>query len=81
MNWTHSQDYKYVYYSTAGPETTAWRVKLADRQLEMITSLKKLVRAAGPGGGTDIGVAPDGSLLFTRDVGTHEICAIAVKWP
>ena len=28
-----------------------------------------------------IGVAPDGSAVFTRNTGTQEIYALAVKWP
>jgi WD40-like Beta Propeller Repeat len=30
---------------------------------------------------TRIGVAPDGSAVFTRDIGTQEIYALTVKWP
>jgi hypothetical protein len=47
----------------------------------MITSLKNLPRATGPDGNTQIGVAPDGSAVFTRDIGTQEIYALTVKWP
>jgi hypothetical protein len=49
--------------------------------VETITSLKGLHRATGPGGNTEIGVAPDGSPVFTRDIGTQEIYALTVKWP
>lgn len=31
--------------------------------------------------GLSAGVAPDGSLLLTRDIGTQEIYALNVKWP
>jgi len=50
-------------------------------KVEAITNLKGLVRATGPGGTTAIGVAPDGSPVLTRDIGTHEIYALNVKWP
>jgi len=59
----------------------ALRVRLADHQVEMITSLKDLHRATGSGGNTQISVAPDGSVVFTRDIGTQDIYALAVKWP
>jgi len=47
----------------------------------MITSLKDLRRATGLGSQTQISVAPDGSAVFTRDIGTQEIYALTVKWP
>lgn len=81
VNWVHSPDYKYVYYSTGGTEPQALRVRLADHKVETITSLKELPRAIGPDGNTQISVAPDGSPVFTRDVGTQEIYALTVKWP
>jgi eukaryotic-like serine/threonine-protein kinase len=81
VNWAHSPDYKYVYYTTGGAEPMAFRVRLADRQVETITSLKGLPRATGPGGNTEISVAPDGSPVFTRNTGAQEIYALTVKWP
>jgi hypothetical protein len=33
------------------------------------------------GGDLWISFAPDGSPLFTRDIGTQEIYALTVKWP
>jgi hypothetical protein len=59
----------------------AFRVRLADREVETITSLKSLLLAVGPGGNTQFGVAADGSPVFTRDTGTQEIYALTVKWP
>jgi len=80
-NWSYSPDYKYVYYSTGGAEPQALRVGLADHKVETITSLKELPRAIGPDSNTQISVAPDGSPVFTRDIGTQEIYALTVKWP
>jgi DNA-binding beta-propeller fold protein YncE len=81
VNWAHSPDYKYVYYTTGGAEPMASRIRLADHQVETITSLKGLPRGTGPGGNTEISVAPDGSAVFTRNTGTQEIYALTVKWP
>ncbi|MBZ5582658.1 MAG: serine/threonine-protein kinase [Acidobacteriia bacterium] len=81
VNWVHTPDYKSVDYITGGADPMLFRVRLADRKIETITSLKGLHRATGPGGNTEIGVAPDGSPVFTRDIGTQEIYALTVKWP
>jgi eukaryotic-like serine/threonine-protein kinase len=81
VNWAHSPDYKYVYYTTGGADPMALRIRLADHGVETITSLKGMLRGTGPGGNTEIGVAPDGSAVFTRNTGTQEIYALTVKWP
>ena len=81
VNWAHSPDYKYVYYTTGGLQPQALRVRLADHKVEPIASLKDLPRATGPDGNTQISVAADGSAVFTRDIGTQEIYALTVKWP
>lgn len=80
-NWAHSPDYKYLYYTTRGAEPKAMRIRWADRKVEFIVSLKNLRRALGTGGHTQISVAPDGSPVFTRDIGSQEIYALTVKWP
>jgi len=81
VNWAHSPDYQYVYYTTGGADPKAMRVRLADCKVETITSLRNLSRAQGPDTNTQISVAPDGSAIFTRDVGTQEIYALTLKWP
>jgi len=81
VNWAHSPDYKYVYYSTGGAEPQALRVRLADHKVETLASLKNFSRARYGGQITYISVAPDGSPVFTRDIGTQEIYALTVKWP
>jgi len=80
-NYAHSPDYKYVYYTTERAEPQALRIRLADRKVETIASLKDLRRALGPDGNAQISVAPDGSAIFTRDIGTQEIYALTLKWP
>ena len=81
VNWVHLPDYKSVDYITGGTEPMLLNVRLADRRVETITSLKGLHRATGPAGNTEISVAPDDSPVFTRDIGTREIYALTVKWP
>ena len=81
VDWAHSPDDQYAYYTTGGPDPTAFRIRLADHKVETITRLKDLRRAVGPNGNTAIGVAPDGSAVFTRNIGTMEIYALTVKWP
>jgi hypothetical protein len=81
FNWAHSPDYKYVYYTTGGAEPKAVRIRLSDHKVENIASLKDLRRALGPDGNSQISVAPDGSAIFTRDIGTEEIYALTLKWP
>jgi Tol biopolymer transport system component len=82
VNWEWSQDSKYVYCVDSGPgEPMARRIRVADKQMEVITGLKNIRRVDDFFVGYWAGVAPDGSLLFTRDVGTQEIYALSVKWP
>jgi hypothetical protein len=82
VNWMPSPDGKYIYYATWGTDPKAMRIRLADRQVETLTSLKNLHRFLDSvEGGTQISVAPDGSPVFTRDIGTGEIYALTVKWP
>ena len=81
INWARSLDYKYLYYTTGGAEPNAMRVRIADRKIELITSLKNLRRSISPIGATQISAAPDGSPVFTRDLSTQEIYALDVKWP
>jgi Tol biopolymer transport system component len=80
-NWMPSPDGRYLYYATRGDDPQAMRIRLADRHVETITSLKNLHRVVdNVDGTTQIGVAPDGSPIFTRDLGTQEIYALTVKW-
>jgi hypothetical protein len=67
--------------TTGGPEPLALRIRFSDHKVETIASLKGLRRVVDVNVGTEINVAPDGSALFTRDVGTQEIYALDVKWP
>jgi hypothetical protein len=82
VSWSVSQDGKYLYFTTGGAEPQAKRVRLSEGKVETIaslTSLRPVVDAIE--GGTQIGVAPDASIVFTRDIGMQEIYALNVKWP
>jgi hypothetical protein len=75
-DWMVSPDSKYMYFVRETPgNPEAMRVRLAHRKVEVIASLKGFRWASGW-----VGVAPDGSLLLTRDIGTQEICALNVNW-
>ena len=79
VNWNMSPDQKYLYFTTGGAEPKTQRLRFAGRQIETITSLKDLRRVVDES--TQIDVAPDGSPVFTRDIGTQEIYALSVGWP
>jgi len=78
-NWHASPFNKYLYFTMEGAEPTVQRLRFADLKVETITSLKDLRRLVELG--TDLNVAPDGSPVFTRDIGTEEIYALNVRWP
>lgn len=83
-DWTVSPDSRYAYFARETPENPqAMRVRLADRKIEVVASLKGLRRVSDSsiGGASWVGVSPDGSLLLTRDIGTQEIYALNVIWP
>ena len=81
--WNLSPDRKYFYFTTGGVEPKAQRLRIADHQVETITSLKDFRRVVESMemGRTQINVAPDGSAVFTRDIGSQEIYALSVRWP
>jgi TolB-like protein/DNA-binding winged helix-turn-helix (wHTH) protein len=84
QNYMISPDSKYLYFVRETPENPqAMRVRFADRRIEVVASLKGVRRVADPeiGGQSWVGVAPDGSLLLTRDTGAQEVYALNVRWP
>jgi serine/threonine protein kinase/Tol biopolymer transport system component len=82
INWNLSPDRKYFYFTTGGAEPTVQRLRFADRRIETITGLKDLRRVVDLAEGTtQVNVAPDGSPVFTRDIGSQEIYSLAIKWP
>jgi hypothetical protein len=82
VNLFPSVDRKYLYFTTGGTEAPKLlRFRFSDHRVEELGSLKDLRRAVDFYFGTQINVAPDGSALFTRDIGTQEIYALNVRWP
>lgn len=79
--WQISLDRRYLFAATAGDDPKALRIRIADHAVETITSLKSLRWADDWYSGVSTGVAPDGSLLFTRAIGTQEIYSLTVRWP
>jgi Tol biopolymer transport system component len=81
VNWEGSPDGKYFLYSTGGNNPTIFRMRLADRAVEEITSRKNLSVVDDPYVGTQVSVGADNSAVVTRDTGTQEVYALSVKWP
>ena len=80
-NW--SLDSKYTYFediSRDGPEID--RVSIAMRMKERVVLLKGITRVNMPDSGAPWnGVAPDGSPLIMRDVGSREIYSLELQLP
>ena len=76
--WQHwSQDGKYIYFSDF---KALFRLRIADRQIERLTTLKDLRLASGSSGPW-IGWAPDDSPLVLRDTGIQDIYALEWQTP
>ena len=73
-----SVDSTYMYCASGGPEPKALRIRMANRTVETITGLKDIRRTMFS---AQIRIAPDGSPVFTRDVGSQQIYALTVAWP
>jgi hypothetical protein len=80
QNWINSPDGKYVYYAAGGAEPTIQRIRVADRKVETVTSLKDFTRVANFGA-PQLRMAEDGSPTLTRAVDTEEIYALNMLWP
>lgn len=74
---TWSRDGKYVYFAViSSPDPALYRVRVRDKKLEMLTSLKGF-----PVAGLWTGVAPGGSPLLLRDISIQEVYALRVRLP
>jgi hypothetical protein len=80
VNNINSSDGKYVYVATGGADPGVARIRVADRHLETIVSLKDFVRVMNYGW-FQLRVAPDGSPTLTRALDGPEIYALNVRWP
>ena len=80
-NW--SPDGKYAYFEdmgSDGPEID--RVSIATRKKERVVVLKNVLRVNMPDSGAPWnGVAPDGSPLIMRDVGSRELYSLELQLP
>ena len=81
VNWVTTLDAKYLYATTDAPDAPLLRIRLSDGHAETVTSLKNFRRLTNPVTlYTRVNVAPDGSAVFTRDIGTEEIYALKLRW-
>jgi Tol biopolymer transport system component len=81
VNWAHSPDFSFFYYTTSGQNARLVRVRASDLKSEVVANRKDIHLPVGSGTTAAMGVAPDGSPLFIFEVGTQEIYALSVKWP
>ena len=63
-----------------GSDAAIDRVRISDRKLEKVVSLKGIRLTIGEVG-TWCGLAPDNSPLILRDVGSQEIYALDLRLP
>ena len=77
VNWESSPDGTYFFYSVGGNDPKIFRMRLADRSVEEVTTMKGFASVDNPA----LSVSPDNLPVLTRNSGTQEICALSVKWP
>jgi hypothetical protein len=76
-----SQDSRYVQFDTGfGSDPAVDRVRISDKKLERVASLKGLRRVVAPFVSWS-GITPDGSPLLMSDTGTQEIYALDFEAP
>lgn len=79
LNW--SSDSKFVYFDNGfSPEPAVYRVRLADRRVEQIASLKDSRRVVTPWS-TWFGLTPEGDILLMHDTGSQEVYALDLDIP
>jgi serine/threonine protein kinase/Tol biopolymer transport system component len=78
-----SRDSRYIYFDNFPSRDIAiYRVRVGSGQVEQVTSLGALRRAESASLLSPwMGLAPDGSPLLVRDIGTQEIYALDVDLP
>jgi serine/threonine protein kinase/Tol biopolymer transport system component len=76
-----SPDSQYVYFDTqSNADPAIYRVRVSDKKLETVASLKNLRRVILPFLPW-MGLTPDGSPLLMRDTGTQEVYALDFEEP
>jgi Tol biopolymer transport system component len=79
LQW--SSDSKSLFFDNGfNAEQGIFRVRLADRKVEQITSLKEFRRVVNPWS-TWFGLTPDGAPLLMRDTGSQEVYALDFDAP
>ena len=79
--YSWSRDGKFVYFDVPTTnEPAIYRVRVADRKVERVVSMKGFSRALAQFG-VWMGLAPDDSPLVLRDAGVQEIYALDVDLP
>jgi eukaryotic-like serine/threonine-protein kinase len=73
LQW--SADGRHVYFKRLENEAALMRVRVDDRSVEEVVSLKN-IKNTGWGGGIWIGLTPGNAPLLLRDTGTQEIYAL-----
>ncbi len=77
-----SADGRYLYFDSGlGKDPAVLRLRIADRQLERVVSLRNFRRAMGSSGWPWSGLTPDGSPLLMRNVGSQEVYALDWEAP
>jgi len=78
--WSH--DSKYVYFSSTDQgEPVYCRVRITDRKLERVISLKDIKRPTSDSWGNWTGLDPNDAPLALRDISTYEIYALDWQLP
>jgi len=77
--WSHDSSYLY-FDSGLSADPTIYRVRLADRKVERVTSLKNFRRVAW-GNFPWLGLTPTDDPLLMRDVGSQEVYALNFDAP
>jgi Tol biopolymer transport system component/DNA-binding winged helix-turn-helix (wHTH) protein len=73
-SWSHNGQYLY-FDSVLSEDPGLYRIRISDRKLERLVKLSDIRRFWGPLGEW-AGLAPDDSLLITRDASNEEVYAI-----
>ncbi len=78
-SWSH--DGQYLYFDTTFTDDPAiFRIRISDRKMERLASLKDIRRLLGEWGEWT-GLAPDDSTLLVRDTSSQEIYALDFQAP
>ena len=80
QHWMTSIDGKYLSLMKGGDDPKILRVRLSNRTLDTVASLKSFRPVVDEDTDKWLGVATDGSPVLTRDIGIQEIYDLNVRW-